>query len=144
MMSLQRRNRRKKIISQINVVPYIDITLALLVIFMMTAPMQQSTVEVNLPVTRAVKTKVIAQPPLVITIQKDGQYFLSEKENTEQNVLFVELLSRVARVYKNNPQIQVYIKADTAVNYGKVISVMAALKEAGVPQVGLMTSSSEP
>ena len=145
MSSIYRRSRRRKPIAEINVVPYIDVTLVLLIIFMLTAPLQQNAVEVNLPVTHnGAKIEVKQQPPLIISIQKDGQYFLSEKEDSEQAVLLAELLSRVTKVYGSNPQIAVYIKADTAVDYGKVVSVMAALKEVGVPNVGLMTNSSEP
>lgn len=144
MSSIYRRSKRRKPISEINAVPYIDVTLVLLVIFMMSAPLQQNAVEVNLPVTGGVKVEVKEHPPLIISIQKDGQYFLSEKADSEQAVLLAELLSRVATLYKSNPQTQVYIRGDAAVDYGKVVSVMAALKEAGVSHVGLMTSSIEP
>jgi biopolymer transport protein TolR len=130
--------------SEINVVPYIDVTFVLLIIFMITAPLQQSAVDVNLPVTSGAKVEQKDQPPVIISIQKDGQYYLSEPEQPEKQVLLTELLSRVSTLQKNNPQTQVYIKGDKNVDYGKVVSVMAALKEAGVPHVGLMTSPSEP
>lgn len=143
MISIYRRNRRRKLIAEINFVPYIDVTLVLLIIFMLTAPLQQNAVEVNLPVASGAKITG-KELPLIISIQQDGQYFLSEKENSEQAVLLSDLLSRIAKIYKLNPQTQVYIKGDTAVDYGKVVLVMAALKEAGVPHVGLMTSPSEP
>lgn len=144
MSSMYRRSRRRKPIAEINVVPYIDVTLVLLIIFMLTAPLQQNAVEVNLPAASGAKIEVKQQQPLIISIQKDGQYFLSEKQGSEQPVPLAELLSRVAQVYKSVSQTQVYIKADTAVDYGKVVAVMAALKEVGVPNVGLMTSSAEP
>lgn len=143
MSSISRRSKRRKIIAEINVVPYVDVTLVLLIIFMLTAPLQQNAVEVNLPVRRGAKIEQKTQLSLIISIQKDGQYFLSEKENSEQVLPLAELLSRIAKLYKINPQTQVYIKGDTAVAYGKVVLVMAALKEAGVPHVGLMTRSSE-
>lgn len=140
-----RRSRRRKPISDINVVPYIDVTFVLLIIFMITAPLQQSAVDVNLPVTPSgVKVEQKEQPPVIISIQKDGQYYLSETGQADKLVLLAELLSSVSTLQKNNPQIQVYIKGDKEVDYGKVVSVMAALKEAGVPHVGLMTSPSEP
>lgn len=144
MSSIYRRSRRRKPISEINFVPYIDVTLVLLVIFMLTAPLQQSAVEVNLPVNSGAKIQLKGQIQLIIAIQKDGQYYLSEKQGLEQPVTLAELLSRVAILYKSHPQTQVYIKGDTAVDYGKVVSVMAALKAAGVPHVGLMTSPVEP
>lgn len=140
-----RRSRRRKPMSEINVVPYIDVTLVLLIIFMITAPLQQSAVDVNLPVTASgAKVEQKQQPPVVISILKNGQYYLSETGQVDKAVVLVELLSRVSSLQKNNPQTQVYIKADKAVDYGKVVSVMAALKEAGVPHVGLMTSPAEP
>lgn len=143
MNSVYRRNRRRKIISEINVVPYIDVTLVLLVIFMITAPLQQSAVKVDLPVTGGAKVAPTTQAPVVISITKNGHFYLSETAESEKPIPLTELLSLVATLQKNNPQTQVYIKADTAVDYGNVVSVMAALKEAGVPQVGLMTSPLE-
>jgi biopolymer transport protein TolR len=143
MNSVYRRNRRRKIISEINVVPYIDVTLVLLIIFMITAPLQQSAVKVDLPVTSGAKVEQTTQAPVVISIQKNGHYYLSETAESEKPIPLTELLSHVAMLQKNNPQTQVYIKADKAVDYGNVVSVMAALKEAGVPQVGLMTSPLE-
>lgn len=139
-----RRRHRRKPMSEINVVPYIDVTFVLLIIFMITAPLQQSAVDVNLPVTGGAKVEQKEQPPVIISIQKDGHYYLSESEQPEKQLALAELLSRVATLQKNNPQIQVYIKGDQAVDYGKVVSVMAALKNAGVPHVGLMTSPIEP
>lgn len=144
MTRIYRRSRRRKPIAEINVVPYIDVTLVLLIIFMMTAPLQQSAVDVNLPVASGTKVDSKQQLSLIISIQKEGQYYLSEKQGAEQPLLLVDLLSRVATLYQGNRQIQVYIKGDKAVDYGRVVSVMAALKEAGVPHVGLMTSSAEP
>lgn len=144
MTSIYRHSRRRKPIAEINVVPYIDVTLVLLIIFMITAPLQQSAVEVKLPVASGTKVDLKQQLSLIISIQKDGQYYLSEKQGVEQPLLLANLLSRVATLYQGNPQTQVYIKGDKAVDYGRVVSVMAALKEAGVPHVGLMTSSAEP
>ena len=139
-----RRSRRRKPMSEINVVPYIDVTFVLLIIFMITAPLQQSAVEVELPEASGAKVEQKEQPPVIISIQKDGQYYLSEQENAEKVVPLPELLLRVSALQRDNPQIQVYIKGDAAVDYGKVVAVMAALKDAGVPNVGLMTSPLEP
>jgi biopolymer transport protein TolR len=139
-----RRSRRRKPMSEINVVPYIDVTFVLLIIFMITAPLQQSAVDVNLPVASGAKVEQKEQPPVIISIQKDGQYYLGEPDGQEKALPLAELLVRVSALQKNNPQIQVYLKGDKAVDYGKVVLVMAALKEAGVPHVGLMTSSLEP
>jgi biopolymer transport protein TolR len=140
---ISRRSRRRKPIAEINVVPYIDVTLVLLIIFMITAPLQQSAVEINLPQTSGAKVEIKEQPPVIISIQKDGQFYLSEYDRQEKRLALAELLARVSALQKASPQIQVYIKGDTAIDYGKVVSVMAALKEAGVPHVGLLTSPLE-
>jgi biopolymer transport protein TolR len=140
---VSRRSKRRKPIADINVVPYIDVTLVLLIIFMITAPLQQNAVEINLPKTSGAKVEIKEQPPVIISIQKNGQFYLSEAESQEKPIPLPQLLTRVSALQKANPQIQVYIKGDTAVDYGKVVSVMAALKEAGVPHVGLLTSPLE-
>lgn len=141
MSSYSRRSKRRKLISEINVVPYIDVMLALLIIFMMTAPLQQNAIDVNLPTATGSKIDRKDQSALIISIQKDGQYYLTEKEDSEKSILLAELLSKLSTLQKNNPQTQVYIRADKALDYGKIILVMAALKEAGVSHVGLITSS---
>ncbi len=136
---MSRRQSRRKPMSEINVVPYIDVTFVLLVIFMITAPLVQTGVEVDLPQAEAktVETKDI--PPLIITVDKHGQYFIDVGENTNQPVPAQQLLIRVAAVLRYQPQTQVYIRGDRQVDYGKVVNVMAALKNAGVKAVGLMT-----
>jgi biopolymer transport protein TolR len=126
--------------AEINVVPYIDVTLVLLIIFMVTAPLLQTGVEVDLPKAQA---KTVAQdntPPTVVSIDKDGQYFLSIGGGQDELVTAEELLIRVAAVLRYKPETKVLIRGDESVNYGRVVNVMAALKKANVPSVGLMTS----
>jgi biopolymer transport protein TolR len=144
MNNRSRRNVRRRLIAEINVVPYIDVTLVLLIIFMITAPLQQNAVEVALPVAGGAKIEQKQQPPVIISIQKDGQFYLSNEDAYEAPVNLGELLSSVSTLQKDNPQTQVYLKADKAIDYGQVVTVMAALKEAGVSHVGLMTSPLEP
>lgn len=138
---MSRRNARRKPIAEINVVPYIDVTLVLLIIFMITAPLVQTGVDVDLPQadTEAVDQK--NDPPVIVSIDKNGQYFIDIGENENDPVDAEVLLYRVAAVLRNKPKTQVYIRGDHSVSYGKVVTVMAALKNAGVPSVGLMTSS---
>ncbi|HHZ71323.1 MAG TPA: protein TolR [Methylococcaceae bacterium] len=131
---------RRKPMAEINVVPYIDVTLVLLIIFMVTAPLLQTGVEVDLPKAQA---KTVAQdntPPTVVSIDKDGQYFLSIGGGQDELVTAEELLIRVAAVLRYKPETKVLIRGDESVNYGRVVNVMAALKKANVPSVGLMTS----
>lgn len=137
---MSRQIRHRKIISDINVVPYIDVTLVLLVVFMVTAPLQQSAVEVDLAVAKGAVIDKKQPSTVIISIQKNGHYFLSEKSGVEQQLAIPQLLLRISALQKANPQTQVYIKGDKAVDYGKVVSMMAALKEVGIARVGLVTT----
>ncbi len=130
--------------AEINVVPYIDVTFVLLIIFMITAPLVQTGVDVDLPqaVTSPVEQK--NEPPVIVSIDRSGRYFIDIGDQQEDEpVQPKDLLVRVAAVLRNKPETQVYIRGDHRVDYGKVVSVMAALKNAGVPSVGLMTSPLE-
>ncbi|SHE22387.1 protein TolR [methanotrophic endosymbiont of Bathymodiolus puteoserpentis (Logatchev)] len=140
---MARRNVRRKPMAEINVVPYIDVTLVLLIIFMITAPLIQSGVDVDLPQANSQQVDQDNAPtPVIITIDKSGQYFIDLGNGSdEQPVSASEVLLLTAAVRKNKPKTQVYIRGDKQVAYGKVVTVMAALKNAGVPNVGLMTEN---
>jgi len=136
-----KRQRKRKPMAEINVVPYIDVTLVLLIIFMITAPLIQSGVEVDLPqATSNPIEQEDAPPPVIISINSKGEYFIDVGQGgAEEAVSAQEVLLLTAAVRKNAPKTQVYIRGDKQVEYGKVVTVMAALKNAGVPNVGLMT-----
>lgn len=140
---MARRVKRRKPMAEINVVPYIDVTLVLLIIFMITAPLVQTGVEVDLPQADTAPVEQDNIPPVIVSVDKDGQYFIDIGVHDDEPVSAEILLYRVAAVLRNKPKTQVYIRGDQTVAYGKVVSVMAALKNAGVPSVGLMTSSFE-
>lgn len=140
---MARRFTRRKPMAEINVVPYIDVTLVLLIIFMITAPLLQTGVEVDLPQAEAENVETKNEPPVVVSIDKDGHYYIDIGADEDEPVQTEELLIRVAAVLRNKPETSVYIRGDQAVDYGKVVTVMAALKNAGVPKVGLMTSPYE-
>ncbi len=136
---MSRRQNRRKPMAEINVVPYIDVTFVLLIIFMITAPLVQTGVEVDLPQAEAKTVDTQEIPPLIISVDKQGQYFIDVGDDTNEPVAAGELLIRVAAVLRQQPETQVYIRGDKQVDYGKVVSVMSALKNAGVKVVGLMT-----
>jgi len=138
---MSRRIARRKPMSEINVVPYIDVTLVLLIIFMITAPLVQTGVDVDLPQADTSPVQQENEPPIIVSIDKQGQYFIDIGAQEDEPVSASDLLYRVAAVLRNKPKTQVYIRGDHTVAYGKVVTVMAALKNAGVPSVGLMTSS---
>jgi len=139
---MNRRYRRRKPMAEINVVPYIDVTLVLLIIFMITTPMLQTGVEVNLPEaeSKAVEAEGdAANPPIVISIKEDGQYFIKKDNGDDEAIQPDAINPSVVAVLAQKPQTQVLINADKSVDYGTVVTVMAALKNAGVPTVGLIT-----
>ncbi len=141
---MSRRTARRKPMAEINVVPYIDVTLVLLIIFMITAPLIQSGVDVDLPQAQAKEIEQTDIPPVIISIDKQGRYFIDLGGQEAEQAEAKELLILVAAVLKNKPETQVYIRGDKDVEYGKVVTVMAALKNAGIPKVGLMTEAFDP
>lgn len=137
-----RKNKRRKPMGEINVVPYIDVTLVLLIIFMITTPMLQTGVEVDLPKAEsATVEQKEGVPPIVISIKKEGQYYVNVDGVTDELIQPEEINARVEAVLSNNKSPQVLINADKSIEYGSVVTVMASLKSAGVPNVGLMTKS---
>ncbi len=137
------RLKRRKPMSEINVVPYIDVTLVLLIIFMVTAPLLQTGVEVDLPQADTAAVDQGDDTPVIVSVDKQGLFYIDIGEQEDEPVTAEVLLYRVAAVLRNKPETQVYIRGDHTVPYGQVVSVMAALKNAGVPSVGLMTSPLE-
>ncbi len=139
-----RKNRRRKPMGEINVVPYIDVTLVLLIIFMITTPLLQTGVDVDLPQAESAEVPQKNDPPIVISIKEDGTYYFGVLGEQDQEQISPEdVEERVAAVRGNKPETQVLIEADKGVDYGTVVSVMAGLKNAGVPKVGLLTKPSE-
>ncbi|MFI3216915.1 MAG: protein TolR [Methylococcales bacterium] len=131
---------RRRPMAEINVVPYIDVTLVLLIIFMITTPMLQSGVEVDLPRAQAAMVEQKDDtPPLVISIQQGGNYFINSGNGEDEAILKEAIYPRVEIILKNKPETQVLINADKNVDYGTVVTTMADLKHAGVPSVSLMT-----
>lgn len=133
-----RRGRRKPM-SEINVVPYIDVMLVLLVIFMITAPLLYQGVAVDLPQETAEPLPQDEQDPVVVTISRDGEYTLSIGDDPDQPLGMDEITDLVSRVMRNSPGTPVLVRGDRNVTYGHVLQVMSTLRRAGVPQVGLMT-----
>jgi biopolymer transport protein TolR len=140
--------RRRRPMAEINVVPYIDVMLVLLVIFMITAPLLNLGVEVELP-------KADAEPmdtqendePLVITVLKNGDLYLNaggDLDGTSSGLIDPEsLLTMVSAIVSRNPEIQVLVGGDESANYGQVYSAMVLLQKAGVTKVGLMSDPME-
>ena len=141
--------RRKKAISEINVVPYIDVMLVLLVIFMATAPLLTQGVKVNLPKAPSDPIEDSDQNPLVVTIREDGAIFVNvgnefdKKEASGIRATIFSLSEQVERIFRSRPNISVYLKADVSLNYGEVVNVMTVLQKSGATDVGLITEVPE-
>lgn len=129
--------------SEINVVPYIDVMLVLLIIFMVTAPLLTQGVKVDLPQVAAEPVDAKQKEPLVATVDVEGNYYLSVGDDLEQGIDAETLVQRVAAVLRHQPGTPVLVRGDANVNYGAVITVMALLQKAGAPSVGLITETPE-
>lgn len=142
------RRQKRKPVAEMNVVPYIDVMLVLLVIFMVTAPMLNQGVKVDLPqVASEVLPSDSNQQVLTLSVLADGTYYwnLGETVDTETQsetaISLEEMTDGVAKIMRARPDTLVYIRGDSAVNYGVVVSAMAALQQSGVPNVGLITEA---
>ena len=133
--------RRRRMLAEINVVPYIDVMLVLLVIFMVTAPMLMQGVEVDLPDADAAPVKEQDAEPLIVSINDRGQLFLNLGADEKQALELATIRQRVAAVLRRTPDKPVMVWGDERVAYGDVVVVMTALQEAGAPKVGLVTES---
>lgn len=141
---MSRRTKRRKPMAEINVVPYIDVTLVLLIIFMITTPMLQTGVQVDLPQANSAPVEQKDDTPsIVVSIKAQGEYYIKAGSEDDERIQPEEINARVVAVLSNKPATPVLINADNNVAYGTVVTVMAALKNAGVPNVGLMTKSDE-
>lgn len=142
-MQIYQRKRRKPV-AEINVVPYIDVMLVLLIIFMVTAPIVTQGVKVDLPTASAEALPADGKPPIVASIDADGDYFLDVGASANREVLDLpEIAVRVAAIITLEPNRPVVVKADRSIAYERVIQLMTTLQGAGVPSVGLMTESPE-
>jgi len=139
-------NRRKPM-SEINVVPYIDVMLVLLVIFMATAPLLTQGVNVDLPNAPSATIDDPTEDPLVISVRSDSAIFLNlgidNAEDEGTRVTIYSLEDQAAKILRARPEVAVYVKADESLDYGEVIRVMSVLQKAGANSVGLITDPPE-
>jgi biopolymer transport protein TolR len=125
--------------SDINVVPYIDVMLVMLVIFMITAPLLNQGVDVDLPQADAEPMSDEQQDPLVLTVDAEGRYYLNIGGDPEQVIDAETLVLRTAAVLRRRPAVSVLVRGDASVDYGLVVAAMSLLQQAGAARVGLVT-----
>ena len=132
-MPATRRRDDKNMMSDINVTPFVDVMLVLLIIFMVTAPMMTQGVEVNLPQTTAKSFKT-QEDPLIITVNKNGDIFLET-----HRVTLDDLENKTKIIFENRREKELLLKADKDVPYGVVVKVIASVKKAGIDKLGMVT-----
>jgi biopolymer transport protein TolR len=140
---MARQRVRKKPMAEINVVPYIDVMLVMLVIFMVTAPLLTQGVKVDLPQANAKVVDDKDQEPLVVTVDADGNLYLNIGDDPQQPLDDDALLERIAAVQRRQPGKQVLVRGDHRVDYGTVIKALVLLQQADIPTVGLVTDPPE-
>lgn len=141
-MALLHQGNSRRPISEINVVPFIDVMLVLLVIFMITTPLLTQGVKVNLPQTQAKALPPDQKEPLIVTVDEKGNYFLNIASKPNQPItpqMLSHLVSTQLAGAQGSEQRPVLVRGDKNANYGKVIDAMALLQQAGAKSVGLIT-----
>ena len=134
---------KRKPMSEINVVPYIDVMLVLLVIFMATAPLLTQGVIVDLPEAASEPVPQDQQDPLVISMNSDGAIFLNigldQKGQKGSRVTIFSLSEQAGKILRERSDLPVYVRADQKLQYGSVVEIMTVLQKAGAESVGLIT-----
>lgn len=142
---IRTKAKRERPISEINVVPYIDVMLVLLVIFMITAPMLSQGVTVDLPKAASQTLQPTEKEPIIVSVNQQGTFFLNISETPadpiESQALIVRVAAELELAKQSGQKLNVLVKGDQGVAYGKVVQAMALLKQAGAEQVGLLTDS---
>ena len=131
--------RKRKSMAEINVVPYIDVMLVLLIIFMVTAPMLTQGVKVNLPDAPAEPIGKVDDEPLIVSIKADGSYYLNISKTAKDPISVEDLTDRVSKIMRAKPATPVLVWGDERVPYGQVVELMTLLQGAGAASVGLVT-----
>ena len=127
------RREKKHLMNEINVTPFVDVMLVLLIIFMITAPLLTTGVRVNLPKSNANKISETKEP-ITITIKKNGEIFLQNKAFKSK-----KLINKLSELKKQDKDLKIYIRGDKEINYGKIMKLMGEINQAGFRKVALVT-----
>jgi biopolymer transport protein TolR len=138
-----RQRTRKRPIAEINVVPYIDVMLVLLIIFMITAPLLSQGVNVDLPKVPSQAMPPTDKEPVVVSVDAAGNFYINYGDDQDKPIAAEVLANRINALKKYQPEIPVFVKGDSNVAYGIVVQLMALLQSAGVEGVGLVTEPPE-
>jgi biopolymer transport protein TolR len=138
---MARRRAHKRFMAEMNMVPYIDVMLGLLVIFMITVPLLQQGVDVDLPQAASEMMPTEERQPLILSVDSNGAYYLNLTENPRLALDADAVVARTQAALQRDPQLPVLVRADKNVNYGAVMSAMVLLQRGGAAKVGLLTES---
>lgn len=140
-----KRSIKNRPMAEINVVPYIDVMLVLLVIFMITAPMLTQGITVDLPKTASDEVKQTGREPIIVSVDREGAYYLNISDHPgmpmNPQAIVVRVAAELALAQENKEKLTLLVKGDQGVSYGRVVEAMGLLKKAGAGQVGLLTDS---
>ena len=138
-----RRRKKRKLKAEINVVPYIDVMLVLLIIFMVTAPLLNLGVDIQLPQSNA-KSIQEKKDPVIVSVDREGHLFLTIEGAKNQAVSSAEMVAKVGAYVRNNPKVAVFVAGDGNAPYQTIYSVLTDLQtKANVPRAGLMSNPTE-
>ena len=137
-MAVYSRRKGHRLMSQINVVPYIDVMLVLLIIFMVTAPLLNLGVDIQLPQSKA-KSVQNDKEPAVVSVDKDGKLYLTLGTSQRELIEPSALVAKASAFVRQNPDVPFLIAGDQRVDYGRIYQAMVLLQQAGVAKVGLMS-----
>ena len=132
-----RMHKKNRVISQINVTPFVDVMLVLLIVFMITAPLLTVGVSVDLPKTKASQLNSKGDP-IIISIKKNGELYIQERE-----IDTLQLLPRLKAISSGNKNLRIYVRGDTNVPYGLVLDTIAKIKSSGFKKVALVAKLQE-
>ncbi|MDP5210726.1 protein TolR [Microbulbifer sp. 2205BS26-8] len=138
-MSVFRKGSKKRLVSEINVVPYIDVMLVLLIVFMVTAPLLMQGVKVDLPSAPSAPMEEPDEEPLIVSVRADGTYYLNLGTDEKTAKPLPEIKDTVAKVLRQKPKTPVLVWGDTDADYGLIVNAMTELQRAGASSVGLVT-----
>lgn len=133
------RGRRRRLMGEINIVPYIDVMLVLLIIFMVTAPLMTQGVKVDLPKVASKTLPPDKQLPIVLTVTQTGEYFVNVGPHPKQALSKEEVQSTIQPLLQKDPGRKVYVRGDQKADYGTVVKAMILLQQTGAETVGLIT-----
>ncbi|NNF40811.1 MAG: protein TolR [Woeseiaceae bacterium] len=132
--------QKRKLMGEINVVPYIDVMLVLLVIFMVTAPLLTQGIEVDLPQANSEPIEDVPNhPPVVLSVDTEGRLYINIGDDEDEPVSGKDVIARIGAVLRNRPETPILVKADRAVPYGNVVGAMVLLQQGGAESIGFVT-----